>query len=688
MICHELRKLFCRRVIIVLLLLLFVINGAVVWNLNIPGIEPYANMDATHIRSLYRALPEDGTVALSALEGKKEELTQALWDEKDPGGYLTEDIYTERQLFCMVIERVEPVVNYTSLLQEIDFNGETLLLTGRYETNSFAYRNVVRSRQIYAELWDRSPKIQYTGAVELLPGGGITELMTVLLSVLIALELVFSEREKGTLSLCKPTYKGGFPLILGKILAGMICGICGTTLLYGSNLLMGIVKCGTVDFSAPMQSVFGMIRSPWKMTIGGYVGLFFVVKILWTGAVMAVAYVASFRGRKMWQCCGIFLIIGALCFLRPNSVLNPYGLGSAEELFGNYWNLNVLGYPVSNLSACILTLSGILLGGFCTAVFLHMKQAPAMGERNAVKKRRMISVSGSLIGYEARKLLFMNGGTYVLALLMVLQMFVYADFPNQITPQEQLYIHYSRILAGRADAEKDNFIAQEETRFADLYQKLETYDRSFSAGEISQDSYMALIGDIYRQLDSEPVFQRARDQYALMKERKLEYVCLTAYNRLFGTEGIREILRQSIFLIFALTVGLSGVFASEYETGMIQLLHTTERERSAQKGKVVLGILYGFTGAVIVYAPQLIAVLSSYGLPGMNAPAGSVPPLGIGFGRVWSAMVIYGGIFAMISVMVSLTVLLISRITRSNLYTCVYCCALYLPPCVLGLLAV
>ena len=282
----------------------------------------------------------------------------------------------------------------------------------------------------------------------------------------------------------------------------------------------------------------------------------------------------------------------------------------------------------------------------------------------------------------------MNGGAYVLLLLMVLQLFVYADFPHQITPQEQLYIHYSEILAGRADGEKDNFIAQEDARFAELYKKLEAYDRSFAAGEISQDSYSALTVDIYRQLDSETTFYRARDQYSLMKERKLEYVCLTPYNRLLGSKGLREILRQSIFLILSLTVGLSGVFASEYETGMIQLLHTTEREGSSRKRKMVLGVLYGLAVAVIVYMPQFMAVWRFYGLPGADAPAGSVPILGLAFGRVWSAMGIYGGMVAIISVILSLAVLLISRITRNNLYTCIYSCALFLPPCVLGLLVI
>ena len=686
MIWHEARKLLHQRVTVVLLFLLLLINGVVVWRMDIPGIEPYSQMDVTHILSLYKALPEDGEVALSALEEQKEVLTQAIWDGSDPGGYLTEDIYSERQLFQTVIDRIEPAVNYSSTLQEIDFNAETLLLTGRYEEDTFEYRNVVTSRQSYQKLRTVEPEILYTGSVELLPGGGITEIMAVLMGMMIGLELVFSEREKGTLALCKATYKGGVPLICGKILAGLLVGTAGTILLYGSNLLIGLIKCGGVELSAPIQSIFGMTRCVWNVSIGEYLCLFFGFKILWTGAVMAVAYVASYVGKRLWQCCGLFLLIGGLCFLRPGSVLNPYGMGKWTELFGNYWNLNVFGYPVSNLSASVVALSLILVCGFCLTIFLHVKKAPTIGEGNATQKERKLPAPRSLLSYEGRKMLIINGGAYVLIVLMVVQIFVYARFPNWISPQEQLYIHYSEILAGVADGEKDAFIAQEEERFKALYLKLEEYDNALETSAISQDSYASLTGDVYRQLESEATFQRARDQYVFMKEKGLEYVCLTPYDRLLGREGIREILRQSMFLVIALVAGLSGVFATEHETGMIFLLRTTARERDSERKKGLLVVIYGLVGAVLVYVPQILGIWISYGLPGLSAPAGSVPVLAMEFGTVGTVIGVYGALLGAISVGISLGITLLSKWTRNTIHTCLYGYTLLLTPLSFGLI--
>lgn len=679
MILFEIKKLLGQRVTMLLFLLLLVINGVGTWNLDIPGIQPYSQVDVIHIRSLYKALPEDNRQALYSLQGRKEILSEAIWEGGDPGMLLTEDVYTEQQLFQTLIRRVDPVVNYSAMLQDIDYNAETLLLTGRYGENTFEYRNVIRSRQVYGELRDVEPKVLYSGGVELLPGGGITEIMTVLMGLMIALELVFSEREKGTLGLCKATFKGGFPLISGKILAGLTAGAVGTILLYGSNFLIGIIRCGPVDLSAPVQSIYGMIRCPLKVSIREYLCLFFGTKILWTASVMAIAYVASFVGRKLWQCCGVFLLIGSVCFIRGDSVLNPYDLGSTSQLFGNYRNLNILSYPVSNLTVNVMALTGILMGGFSLSVILHMKQVPSIGERNSRKRKRKLPMPMSLFRYEARKSLIMNGGAYVLLILLLVQAFVYADFPNRISPQEQLYIRYSEILAGKAGEEKDTFISQEEARFMDLYQKLESYDQGFATGKISQDSYSALTGDIYRQLEGESIFYRARDQYLLMKEQKLEYVCLTPYERLLGQEGTGEFLRQSILLSIALAVGLSGVNGTEYENGMTLLLHTTEREQESYRKKRLIGILYGLMGATIAYAPQIIAVGYFYGLPGLTASAGSVPLLKMGVGTVWFTMGTYGVILGTLSVGVSLGILLLSKWTRNTVHTCLYSLVLLLP---------
>ena len=687
MIRYELSKILRGRLTVVLILSLLLINGVGGWRLSVPGVASYTNMEVSHILSLYKALPDNGEDTLSALEGKQETLSQAMWNETDPGGHLTGDLYSEIQLFEVLRERTEPVVKYPTILQEIEDNAQTLLLTGRYEEGSFAHKTVQRTREQYGRLSYVAPVILYSGAIELLPGGGITEIMAVLMALLIALELVYSERERGTMALCKPTCRGSLSLIMVKVVAGLLLITIGTILLYGSNLTIGFLRCGWVDLSAPIQSVYGMIRSPWKITIGEYIVLFFVIKILWSASVMVLAYVASYVGNRLWQCLVLFLFAGGICYFPSDSVLNPYTTGKVTELFGNYRNLNVFGLPISNLAASVWGMVILLLVGWGSAVYLHCRLAPGISERNRKKRQMKLPKIGILFTYEGRKLLFMNGGIYIMVALLVVQILVYSDYPHDISPQEQMYIRYSEILAGMANTEKDEYIQQEEERFAELYCRLEEYSQYFAQGQISEESYSVLTVGVQRQLSAESSFHRARDQYFSMKEKDLEYVCLTPYNRLLGNQGKRELLRQSIWLILALSVGLSGAVAMEHETGVIALLHTVEREKESQRNKRAIAVLYGLSGALIVYVPVIVAVWLSYGLPGLTATAGSVPSLGLTMGQVWSVLGLYGLSLGVFSVGIALTILLISKLTCNSVHTCLYSGALFATPCIVGLLA-
>ena len=106
MVRYELRKLFQNRSLILTWILLFAINGFLLWNLPIPGAAAYSGIDGGHIRSLYAALPEEPEQALAALEAGYD----GLWESEGP--LLTRDVYSERQLFSTVIERVKEVAGY------------------------------------------------------------------------------------------------------------------------------------------------------------------------------------------------------------------------------------------------------------------------------------------------------------------------------------------------------------------------------------------------------------------------------------------------------------------------------------------------------------------------------------------------------------------------------------------------
>ena len=694
MVLHEFRKPLNSKLTVILMALLLLANGLVTWGQQLPGTYSYTNVRSEHIRTLYAALPEDGEQALAALEQKEELLRQAIYEEAfpdapytaDPGSLLTGDLYSERTLFETVMTRIRPVVEYSALLDTIRDNSDTLLLTGRYDPDSFHYRNVIRSARVYEELRNTQPLLLYSGAVELLPGNGITEVMVVLLCLLVASELLFSERSQGTLALCKPTCRGALPLIGSKLLTAVLWGTAGTLCLYGTNLLIGLIRCGSIDMGAPIQSVYGMIRSPFRITVGQYVLLFLGMKVLWVAGVMSLACVAAYVGKKLWQCMGIFLLMGGVCILAPGSLLNPFASGSAETLFGDYWNLNVIGLPVSNLTATVVLLSSLCLIAFGTTMLLHVKLPPLISASHRRQCRKAPSISISLLQHEAWKLLIMNGALWILLALIPIQALIYSQFPTFIPPSEKLYIQYSQILSGAPNAEKEAFLTREEARFAELYAQLDVYSEALFRGELSEEAYTVLTGSVNRKLENEPVFCKARDQYRTAEAEGSDYVCLSPYDRLIGREGKKELLRQTVLLLLVLSLGLSGTYAAEHETGMHQLLTTTEGENASRKRKTLLAVLYGIIATMILYTPQIVAVVDLYGLTGLSSPAGSVPVLSMQLGTVWTALLFYAFLILSLSAGISLLILRISRYTQNTAHTCLLAPTILLPLPLVGLL--
>ena len=164
MVKSEIRKLFQRLSTRIILLVLLAANGFLVWNQQLPGAEKYYQFDASHILSLYSALPDDAASALKALVKQDDALLEAMFQETDAGVLLTSDIYAEHKLFSNVMERVEPIACYDAILNEINENADTLLLTGRYEPDTFGHRNILKSREQYRALSDVRPEILYPGA--------------------------------------------------------------------------------------------------------------------------------------------------------------------------------------------------------------------------------------------------------------------------------------------------------------------------------------------------------------------------------------------------------------------------------------------------------------------------------------------------------------------------------------------
>ena len=648
MIRYEFRKLFQNRSLVLILLLLFAVNGSLLWNLPIPGGAAYSGIDGEHIRSLYAALPKEPEQALAVLEAGYD----GLWESE--GTFLTRDVYSERQLFFAVIERVQEVAGYADTLQGIDFDAETLLLTGRYPKGTYEYRNVIRSREVYKGLENVEPKLFYSGAVELLAGERLTDVVLLLLCLLVGMELTVSERQ--TMALLKPTRRGGLPLIRAKIGTVLILSALGTVVLYGTNLAIGLLRCGSFPLDVPIQSVHGFLRSPWHITVGQYLLGFFLWKVLWAGSVSASVFVVCHLGRSVMECCAGFLLSLALL---PT--------GNVGRFFIQYRSRNIFGYPVFEGGCNLIAILLCMTAGFSLAIWLHL-HGKVLATRQSIRRRRG-RIKTRMISHEAVKVLFHQGGIWILTALTLIQIIGAVQFDPWIPPQERLYMQYSEILSGPATEEKEYWLRSEEARYAELYEKLESYSQALGRGEMDEESYQILSGSIVRQLDNEEIFLRAREQYVRMKEKSCDYVCQTGYDRLLGPEGEREGLILMIQVLLSLSIALAPIHAVEQETNVELLRNATPWKTRSNRCKWIIQSLYALVACLIAFVPQVWKNVVHYGLTGLESPAGSVDALEIQCGTVPSSLCIYGTGLLLISLFAAWIVGWISRRTGSTVRT-------------------
>ena len=421
----------------------------------------------------------------------------------------------------------------------------------------------------------------------------------------------------------------------------------GVVVLYGSNLLIGLLRCGMTPLSAPIQSIYGFQQSPWHITVGEYYALFLLNKLIAVSCVFGVLTLACNTIRTPIGSAGLGALL-LFCAARPDAADKPIQtacsalrLWDSERLFKTYYNLNLSGKPVPD---GVFTLTvWACVGAFCMvcAALLWRFRSPITTERKLRFSPHRKKKPGTLFSYEARKLLVMERAGLILLAFLLLQAWNYRVFPERLSPEDYLYIYYVSRLDGPPNAEKDALLAERQANYDEVYIQVEALGGAMSSGEITPESYQIQAGSLQQELYGETLFYKVQAQYEEAKQQGGDFVSLLGWERLFGRRGIRDWLELGAKLGLCLSLGLAACNAIEAETGMEQLLAVSVRKRRAHRDKRILAAFYAAASCAICVIPHVLAVRSVYGLDGLTSPAASVPLLGIRFGTVRVALAIY-----------------------------------------------
>ena len=209
----------------------------------------------------------------------------------------------------------------------------------------------------------------------------LTDVVAVFAMVLIATVLVRTERDNGLLALIRATPAGRLATAGAKLAALAVSLFVVLVGLYGVNLAYCGALYGLGPLTRTIQSVPGLMRSTWKLTVGGYLGCFLLSK--WAAALVCGAWVmlAMLCARHLFTGA-----LGALALLAANLLIrslipatsrwnvlkyaNLVSLLRTNELLGGYRNLYWFDHPIPLL--LVECVAAVLFGVLFLAAFCHV----------------------------------------------------------------------------------------------------------------------------------------------------------------------------------------------------------------------------------------------------------------------------------------------------------------------------
>ncbi len=610
---NEICKLFTKRTLLILLIFAVLNPLLQFYHARTPGEDLYTPAEYS---ALYREV--------SAVDAA--DITAVLKEKRNKA-----DNYREERLCRRVSEETAVILAYADYLASVDEKTAEIEIMQRFlNDGGYSLKSAKKISEVYRRLEGITPTVQDPMPLLNITDNDFTDYLAVIMIFIIALTLVFYEKNEDQLSLLRTTAKGRRKLMAAKIAAMFLAVTAVVAVLFATNALMGRCLFGSMELGSPIQSIYRYRTGPFRITVGGYLALYFPAKIL-TCFLLGVFFMlmcAVFNNI-------IFVFVGSAVAVLTESLLYAkisgtdflsflkylnvsYGLRTGG-MFSDYVNLNLFGNPVSTLLLYwILWAAVTAVAVFAVAGYLektHETKASPTGKRNLL---RGIERHTSVFLHECYKLLIPGRCLIVLALAIAFT--VWWNPPATVSfdsLREVYYKDYMDRFYGPLNAANRERINAEQER----------YDRLFA--EIAAAA-----------AENDPEFLTDM-QYAEEQDRSdafadvmthVEYLETVEGSALFFDKGYRILTdsgnywnrdtMQAFVYIILLVAMAFGIFGLDHRYQETRILRSTYRGRGTlARVKCILGASCTLIAFSLVYLVHTGNVLRAYGTGGIHAPA-------------------------------------------------------------------
>lgn len=435
------------------------------------------------------------------------------------------------------------------------------------------------------------------------------DLIGVVFLIYLVCVVYLQEEKSGKTPFALTMVKGKKQLFFAKLLT--ICGgfTIYTALIFFINLFLEITIFGRISFDAAIQSIPSLYAVPYAWTIGRYLGVLLLVKIIAIAMLSVIAAaLAKYSGSESFTIIGIIGIIGfgiwandaftgnslagglrlwnIWAILRGNPIIRTYEVIKVGDfLIEAVWGVIVL--------AVLIVTLGVFTGN---SKYRERKQRK---RRHTEKK----FVPHTMFYYEMKKLWIYQGAVWLFLVCVLLQGITVLQHRDYIGTDEYYYQSYiDRFGEGITD-ETEGLISKEEERLQEIEEKL------------AVETDALVMDSLVRQLECRGGLEKYKGRVCGLQEEAKEEILLkdAQYDLLFDFTEVSRIM--VILLCVSLAFLIPPAFQKEKETRMEILQRTSFRGgKELWNAKIASILIYVvflvliFTGLVFLHSTKSYAL--------------------------------------------------------------------------------
>lgn len=561
---------------------------------------------------------------IDCLSAEQLEIFKKWYPYYQNGDYIvyTDSLDKELSLITELYQEAASVTNYAGYLQKIKENREVLNGISIFSDNStdnFSSRNIEKSYNDYKDRTDTNIKWFPSKGIVSSMDNQITGLLLIISSFLLSVWGLLEEKEKGLFYITRATKYGIFQNITARIISLWLSCVFFSAILYGSSCAFYYFTSGLGNLKYDIQSVSEYMQSCYSLNVGSYmlISVFSKAMVIFCFGLFLQFIAIICRKKIMPFLIGIIVLASsALMYIFMPSVgvlnclkySNIIGFFHTENLYGDYLNYDIGGYPVSRTFLSVMLLLTLIII-CCIAVFISFYYGKNLYFKQSTGKIKIwFKPHVSIFRHECYKIFIANHALYILTICIIAAGYHNCSHSYLFSTQEQYYKDLMLKLEGKLNDEKETLLLSEKKRYDNAMKQLDKIDELEAQGQMNSRQADEQRDILNATLAFYKPFKRAWNQYEYIKNNNGNLVYDTGYLYLLGIWGDNFLITLLIFIVCFLLVFCNSV-SIDYQNSLNLLINSSALGmKSVLWQKTKICILVGILLPVCIWSIRILHI--------------------------------------------------------------------------------